>query len=266
VSALLEEVEVNPSLINKHLEKYELVRKANEILSKDTEYNVLIEMANINAVKRLLYNDHGPVHARIVAGSALEIFDRLLKYNITPTSIVHKTASSIEESALIVFLASMFHDIGNSVHRANHELVGALISRPILDRVLRRLFPKDKRKRIMIRQEVMNAVYSTAMEVQSLTIEGGIVKVADGTDMAMGRARYPYRMGKNDMHALSALSVQKVTITSDEKPVVINIYMKDSAGVFQIEQVLGPKINTSGLKPYILVNAYQNGRRYNVEY
>lgn len=263
---MVEEVEVSPALLNKHLSKYKLVQDAYELLMKDAEFNVLLEMANINAVKRLLYNDHGPVHARIVAGSALEIFDRLIQHNVVPSSLAYKTAGNVEEASLIVFLGAMFHDIGNSVHRANHEMIGALIARPILDRVLRRLFPKDKRKRVMLRQEVMHAIYSTAMEVQSLTIEGGIVKIADGTDMAMGRARYPYKMGKNDMHALSAISVQKVTISTDEKPVVINVYMKDSAGVFQIEEVLAPKINTSGLKAYVAVNAYHNGKKYNLEY
>lgn len=261
-----EEVEVTPSLINRHLNKFELVGQAFEILQKDVEYNAMMEMSNINAVKRLLYNDHGPVHARIVAGSALEIFDRLFRHNVQPSSIVYKTATSLEESALIVLLAAMFHDIGNSVHRVNHELVGALISKPILDRVLKRVIPREKRRRVLLRQEVMHAIYCTDMEVPCLTVEGEIVKVADGTDMAMGRARYPYKMGKNDMHALSAMSVQKVTIGSGERPVIIKVHMKDSAGVFQIEEVLIPKINTSGLKPHILVRAFQNGREFNIEY
>lgn len=263
---MLEEVDVSPALLNKYLNKYKLIQEAHELLTKDAEFNALLEMANINAVKRLLYNDHGPVHARIVAGSALEIFDRLIQYNVVPSSIINKTVNTIEESALIVFLAAMFHDIGNSVHRVNHELIGALISRPLLDRILKRLVPKEKRKRLFIRQEVMHAIYSTDMEIQSLTIEGGIVKVADGTDMAMGRARYPYKMGKNDMHALSALSVQRVTISSNEKPVVINVHMRDSAGVFQIERVLAPKINTSGIKSYVVVRAFHNGKEYNLDY
>jgi metal-dependent HD superfamily phosphatase/phosphodiesterase len=44
-------------------------------MEKDQEIQSYLKMANIMAVKRLGYNNHGPVHARIVSGSALEIFN-----------------------------------------------------------------------------------------------------------------------------------------------------------------------------------------------
>lgn len=263
---MAEEVEVSPTLLGKHLRRYWLVAQANDLLSRDVEFNALLEMANINAVKRLRYNDHGPVHARIVAGSALEMLERLVGGGVTPSSMAARVTSSMEEVALVVFLAAMMHDLGNAVHRHNHEMLGAMIARPLLDRVLRRLFPEDRRKRILLRQEVMHAVYATEQEAQALTVEAGIVKVADGTDMAEGRARIPYMLGKNDIHALSALSVQRVTLSSlPDKPVVINVYMRDTAGVFQVEKVLGPKINTSGIRAHVAVRAFLDGRELRLE-
>ncbi len=262
-----EEVEVGVDLLNKYIEKHKLIQQAYNYLTRDPEYNALVEMSNIMAVKRLLYNDHGPVHARIVAGSSLEIFERLIKFGVKPTSIVNRTANNYEEAQLIVFLGTMLHDIGNSVHRFNHEMMGALLSIKIIDRVLKKIIQDSRKRRVMLRQEILHVIFSTAYDVDSLTVEAGTVKIGDGTDMSQGRARFPYRMGKNDIHAVSALSIEKVTISSDEKrPVIINVYMKEKAGVFQLERVLIPKIKTSGLKQYIGIKAFHNGKEFPIEY
>ncbi|MEM0198194.1 MAG: HD domain-containing protein [Fervidicoccaceae archaeon] len=260
MESLEKEVTVGPSLINKHLQRNPLLERALNIIWEDPEFSALVEMSNIIAVKRLRYNDHGPVHAKVVAGSSLEIFRRIIARGILPTTVSDGTTSSIDEAELIVLLAALLHDIGNSIHRTNHELIGAIISKEILDRVLSSIIPDDARKRFMIRQEIMHAIYSTSFDVHSLTIEAGCVKIADGTDMSEGRARIPYRMGKNDIHAISALSIEKVTISSsNEFPVLITVYMKERAGVFQIEQVLAPKIRGSGLSNYTRVKAVWAG-------
>ena len=252
-----EEVEVSVELLTRHLDRYPLLKGAYLLLSRDPEFSVLTEMSNIQAVKRMLYNDHGIVHAKIAAGASLEIFTRIVKSGRAPTTLAHKTASSFEESLLVVLLGAMLHDIGNSVHREHHELVGAILSKPILDRVLKRLFPDDRRKAYMIRSEVLNAIVSTAYDIECLTVEAGSVKLGDGTDMAGGRARLPYRLGKHDIHAVSALSIEKVTIGHGRsKPVAINVYMRESAGVFQVEKVMLPKLETSNLKDLVEIRAF----------
>lgn len=211
-------------------------------------------MSNIMAVTRLRYNDHGIVHARIVAGVALELMNILMNNNVTPTTLRDGTAKSVEESKLIVLLASYFHDIGNSVHRVNHEFLGALLAKDILDRLLPKLGFSDRRM-VALRQEVMHAIYATEYNVNCLTIECGVVKVGDGLDMAEGRARIPYKLGKLDMHALSAISIKKVEVEqgSKERPVKITVHMDEHAGIFQLEEVLIPKIRTSGIGNYIEV-------------
>ncbi len=250
-----EEVVVNPELVVKHISKSKLLIKAYEVLESDDEIQELIKMANVMAVSRLKYNDHGIVHSRIVSGSALEIFDRLIKAGIEPTTLRDNTVRSIDEAKLVVLLASYLHDIGNAIHRVDHEFTGALLSKDILDRILPNILGNvEKRRLVAIRQEVMHAIYATEMNTQALTVEAGVVKVADGTDMAEGRARIPYKLGKLDMHAVSALSIKKVIISSGEDvPTRIDVIMNDFAGLFQIEAVLRPKIVTSGLGKYIEV-------------
>jgi metal-dependent HD superfamily phosphatase/phosphodiesterase len=85
--------------------------------------------------------------------------------------------------------------------------------------------------------------------------------VADGTDMAEGRARIPYKTGKVDIHSLSALAIERVEITEGtEKPVRLMVHMDNVAGVFQAEEVLGRKIRTSGIQGLVEVTALENGR------
>ena len=256
---------VSPALVQKHVESSELLRKAYEILEHDEEVQELIKMANIMAVGRLKYNDHGIIHSRIVSGAALEIFDRLVRSGIKPTTIEFGTARSIDEAKLVVLLASYLHDIGNAVHRINHEMIGAILAKDLIDRILTTVIPDIGKRKYMLRQEVMHAIYATEMSTNALTVEAGVVKIADGTDMAEGRARIPYKLGKLDMHAVSALSIKKVAIGSDDStPIRIEIFMEDFAGLFQVEAVLRPKILSSGLQKYVEVYANVNGKIHKV--
>ena len=256
---------VSPALVQKHVESSELLRKAYEILEHDEEVQELIKMANIMAVGRLKYNDHGIIHSRIVSGAALEIFDRLVRSGIKPTTIEFGTARSIDEAKLVVLLASYLHDIGNAVHRIDHEMIGAILAKDLIDRILTTVIPDIGKRKYMLRQEVMHAIYATEMSTNALTVEAGVVKIADGTDMAEGRARIPYKLGKLDMHAVSALSIKKVAINSDgSTPIRIEIFMEDFAGLFQVEAVLRPKILSSGLQKYVEVYANVNGKIHRV--
>lgn len=256
---------VSPALVQKHVESSELLRKAYEILEHDEEVQELIKMANIMAVGRLKYNDHGIIHSRIVSGAALEIFDRLVRSGIKPTTIEFGTARSIDEAKLVVLLASYLHDIGNAVHRIDHEMIGAILAKDLIDRILTTVIPDIGKRKYMLRQEVMHAIYATEMNTNALTVEAGVVKIADGTDMAEGRARIPYKLGKLDMHAVSALSIKKVAINSDgSTPIRIEIFMEDFAGLFQVEAVLRPKILSSGLQKYVEVYANVNGKIHRV--
>ena len=82
--------------------------------------------------------------------------------------------------------------------------------------------------------------------------------------MEAGRARIPFKAGKVDIHAVSALSIEKVEIVEDsekDKPITIRITMSNSAGVFQIDELLKPRIETSGLQQYFHVVAEITGEK-----
>lgn len=251
---------VSPHLLSKHVASSAVLSRAVRILESDDEVVELLKMSNVMAVTRLKYNDHGIVHARIVAGAAMELFDLLLEGGVTPTTVRDGTARNAEEAKLVVLLASYLHDVGNSVHRLHHEYVGAYLAKDVLDRLLPDILGARGRRVYAIRQEVLHAIYATEYGTECLTAEAGVVKIADGLDMSEGRARVPYRLGKVDIHAVSALSIKRVEVGRGDRPVRIDVHMDDAAGVFQVEQVLMPKIATSGIQEHVEVYVHAPGR------
>ncbi len=257
---------ISKHILQKWVEKDDFVAHVVKVLEEDEEVTELLKMSNINAVLRLGYNDHGPVHARIVAGTALEILHLLLESGQTPTSIYHGTARNITEVKTILIFSAYLHDIGNAIHRYMHEYVGALLAKDIVDRLLPKALGDIGPRRFLIRQEIMGAIYSTEYNTKALTMEAGIIKIADGLDMSEGRARIPYEMGKIDIHALSALSIKRVELSKgNNKPVKIIIKMDDLAGYFQVEKVLMPKIESSGLKNFIEVEVFSKNNKLHLD-
>ncbi|HDO20640.1 MAG TPA: HD domain-containing protein [Candidatus Bathyarchaeota archaeon] len=241
-------VKVSPTLINRHL-KEEKLRRAYRILEEDVEIQTLLKMSNIMAVTRLKYNDHGPIHSKITAGAALEILE-IISGRRTPSAIIDH-GFTYEDSKIITLMGAYLHDIGNAVHRADHHIHGCILMNGKLDEILNEIYGEEE-KRIRVKCEILHCIYSHDENVQCLSLEAGIVKVADGTDMAEGRARIPYDLGKRDIHSISALAIRRVEIERGLiKPIRIIVTMENPAGIFQVQNVLQKKIATSGLEDEI---------------
>jgi len=228
------------------------------LLERDIEVRTTLEMSNVMTVKRLVYNDHGIVHARIVVGSAFELFN-ILSEKIEP-SLVRDGIGDLEDSKIVVLCGAYLHDLGNAIHRTMHNMHAVVLANPILTRLLPLIY-EDREKLLRIKHEILHNIFSHDGEVRCLSMEAGISKVADGTDMAEGRARIPYQIGKVDIHSLSALTIEKLEINrGKKKPVDIVVTMKNPAGIFQIEWVLERKILYSGLEDFVEVVAFQGER------
>ncbi len=251
-------VTVSSRLIHEHLNSSHLLREAYTILENDVEVQSYLRMSNIMAVKRLGFNDHGPVHSKVIAGSALEIF-KLLTDSVEPSSVVNGVCD-YEDAKLVVLLGAYLHDIGNAVHRIQHEQNGSWLAYGFLDRILQQVYPDDMGLAYRVKCEILHSIYSSNDSIRCLTVEAGTVTVADGTDMAEGRSRVPYLSGKNDIHAISAQAIKSVSIVKgDQKPVSIRVFMENPAGIFQIEEVIGKKIRSSGISDLVEVIASMNG-------
>ncbi len=253
-------VVVGPDLLNKFLKTRPILRRAYNALVGDPETRELWYMSNVMAVKRLRYNDHGPVHAHIAAGASLEIYRILREHGIESTLVRDGVISDDELAWIVVLYGALLHDVGNAIHRDLHEKLGSLLAQPLIDRALARVID-DQATRIRLRQEIMHSIHCTAYDASCLTLEAGCVAVGDGLDMAEGRARVPYRMGQVNIHSVSALTIKKVEILEGDKaPVKIVVYMDELAGIFQVDEVLMPKLRTTMLRNYIEISAVVNGK------
>jgi hypothetical protein len=209
--------------------------------------------SNVMAIDRMGYTDHGPTHVKIVANSALKLLRILVERNVTP-SIVKNYGMKNEDAEVVVVLGSIFHDLGMTVKRDGHEQYSAVFALEFVEKFLRQIYSREERT--IICSEVLHSIVTHEDPNKPLTVEAGIVRIADALDMEEGRARIPFQGGKVDIHSVSALSIEKVNIQEgDKKPVTIRITMSNSAGIFQIDELLKPRIENSGLQNYIHVVA-----------
>lgn len=230
-----------------------------EVVRKDTRLWTFWKCANVMAIDRMGYTDHGPTHVRIVANSALKILRMLIKNEVVP-SIVKNYGMKNEDAEVVVVLGSIFHDLGMIVTRHGHEQISALFAAEFIEKNLRQIYSEEETA--IMTSEALHAVVSHEVPRKPLTVEAGVVSIADALDMEEGRARIPFQSGKIDIHSVSALSINEVEIQEGkEKPVTVRISMTNPAGVFQIDELLKPRIENSGLKAYIHVIAEVTGER-----
>jgi metal-dependent HD superfamily phosphatase/phosphodiesterase len=158
------------------------------------------------------------------------------------------------DAEVIVATGAMLHDVGMSIHRVDHEAYSLFLAADKLHQLLEGIY--DKPERSVIAAEVQHAIIGHRRHGTPLTIEAGVVRVADALDMAAGRSRVPFEAGQKNIHALSAAAIDGVTISAGEaKPVRVEIAMNNSAGIFQIDELLGNKLKGSGIEQYVEVAA-----------
>lgn len=222
-------------------------------VQQDSMLNSYWKCSNVMAIDRMGYTDHGPTHVKIVANLALKLIRILIKNGIQP-SIVKNYNMENNDSEVVVVLGSIFHDLGMIVQRNDHEKYSVLIASKFLDKFLKNVYSLEEQA--IVTSEVLHCVVSHERPNNPLTVEAGIVSIADALDMESGRARIPFEAGKIDIHSVSALSIRNVEIIEGgTKPITVKITMADSAGIFQIDQLLKPRIESSGLYNFIHVIA-----------
>ncbi len=225
-------------------------------IARSPRLRMLSTCSNITAIDRLKINDHGPTHVRIVIRIALRLLDLLhgagIRLGVTDHGLGY------EDAQVVVLLGAALHDVGHAIHRVDHELFSMILAPGLLDELLHEIY--DEPTRTVILAETMHAIWAHQAAVRPLTVEGGILKVADALDMEKGRARIPFRVGEPTIHSVSALAIEKVEIKpGKEKPVHIHVRMTNSAGIFQLDSLLKEKLTTSGLREHIEVSAEIEG-------
>ena len=230
------------------------LRRVLERANADRQLKAWWHVSNVNAAVRLEINDHSWVHIQIVANIALKLLRELTKHGVEP-SVVRDYGMRNEDAELVVVLSALTHCVGMSVHRRGHEDWSLFLAEPKLHELLEGIY--EEPDRTVIVSEVLQAITSHRADGEPLSLEAGILRVADALDMAKGRSRIPFEKGQVSMHSLSAAAVEEVLIGDGEtKPVRIEIAMNNSSGLFQVDGLLKAKLRGSGLEPHVEVIAH----------
>jgi metal-dependent HD superfamily phosphatase/phosphodiesterase len=230
------------------------LRTVLERVNADSQLKAWWHVANVNAVSRMQINDHSWVHIQIVTNIALKLLRQLTKHGVEP-GVVRDYGFDRDDAEVVVALGALTHCIGMSIAREGHEDFSLFLAEPKLRELLDGIY--EEPDLTVIVSEVLQAITSHRDYGQPLTIEAGIVRVADALDMAEGRSRIPFKRGSVSIHSLSAAAIDAVEIKDGEKrPILIEILMNNSSGLYQVDGLLRAKLKGSGLEPYVEVVAH----------
>jgi metal-dependent HD superfamily phosphatase/phosphodiesterase len=225
-------------------------------VNEDEQVRAWWYMAQVHA-ERLGMSDHSWVHTQIVLNIALRLLRLLVKGGVEP-AVVADHSMSARDAEVVVAGGALLHDVGMSIHRAEHEAYSLFLASGALERLLADCYREPERT--IVAAEILHAIIGHRSRGEPYTLEAGVVRVADALDMAQGRTRIPLQSGQEGIHSISAAAVDEVRIEAgEERPVRIEIELNNSAGIFQVDDLLATKIRDTPLEGRIEVVARIEG-------
>ncbi|HEX5374864.1 MAG TPA: HD domain-containing protein [Solirubrobacterales bacterium] len=227
-----------------------------DAVNEDEQVRAWWYMAQVHA-ERLGMSDHSWVHTRIVLNIALRLLRLLVKAGVEP-AVVADHGMSPRDAEVVVAGGALLHDVGMSIHRTDHESYSLFLASDALDRLLEGSYREPERT--VVASEILHAIIGHRRRGEPYTLEAGVVRVADALDMAQGRTRIPLEAGQEGIHSISAAAIDEVRIEAGEtRPLRIEIELNNSAGIFQVDDLLATKIRDTPLEGKVEVLARIEG-------
>jgi len=239
-----------PTRGNRKLEKFL------DAVNDDEQVRAWWYMTQVHS-ERLGMSDHSWVHMQIVLNIALRLLRLLVKAGVEP-AMVADHGMSARDAEVVVAGGALLHDVGMSIHRTDHEAYSLFLAGGALERLLADVYRQPERT--VVASEILHAIIGHRRRGEPYTLEAGVVRVADALDMAQGRTRLPIEAGQEGIHSISAAAVDEVRIEAGEtRPVRIEIDLNNSAGIFQVDDLLATKIRDTPLDGKVEVVARVEG-------
>ena len=227
-----------------------------EGVDADVELRAWWHMAQV-ASERLGMSDHSWVHVQIVLNIALRLLRLLARAGIDP-AMVTDHGMGRRDAEVVVAAGALLHDVGMSIHRADHETYSLFLAERKLRELLEGAYGEPERTVVV--SEALHTIIGHRRRGEPYTLEAGVVRVADALDMAHGRSRVPVEAGRVGIHSLSAAAIDEISIEAGEElPVRVVIKMNNSAGIFQIDDLLATKLRGTPLEGHLEVMATIEG-------
>ena len=157
------------------------------------------------------------------------------------------------DAEVVIAGGCLMHDLGMSIHRVDHEAFSLFLAAD-LPGLLAKVY--DEPERTIVASEILHAIIGHRRGGRPLTIEAGVVRVADALDMEQGRSRVSVR----DRASRTSTRCRRPRSTRSGSSRARSARarrgeMNNSAGVFQVDELLAAKLRGSGLEEYIEVVA-----------
>ena len=222
-------------------------------VNRDEPLKALWHAANVNAVTRLQINDHSWVHIQIVTNIGLKLLRELRRAGVEP-GMVTDYGMELEDAEVVTVLGCLTHCLGMAIHRSNHEEMSLFLAADRMPRCSRACTRSPSGR--SSRPRCCRRSSSHRSDGEPLSVEAGVVRVADALDMAKGRSRIPFETGRVSIHSLSAAAIEAVK-SAPAAPARCSwrSSMNNSAGLFQVDNLLRSKLRGSGLESHIEVEA-----------
>ncbi|MFL5871167.1 MAG: HD domain-containing protein [Solirubrobacterales bacterium] len=226
-------------------------------VNADAEVRGWWHMAQVQS-ERLGMSDHSWVHVQIVLNIALRLFRLLVKGGVEPAMVTDHGMRD-RDAEVVIAAGALLHDVGMSIHRVDHEAFSLFLAERKLRELLDSAY-KDPAERTVVIGEALHTIIGHRRRGEPYTVEAGVVRVADALDMAHGRSRLPVESGRVGIHQISAAAIDEVRLASGEqRPVRIEIAMNNSAGIFQVDDLLATKLRGTPLDGQVEVVASIEG-------
>ena len=207
--------------------------------------------------ERLGMSDHSWVHIQIVANIALRMLRLAYRAGIQPAMVADHGMGE-RDAEVVVSGGAMLHDTGLSIHRTDHEAYSLFLAEPKLRVLLAGIY--EEPELTVVVSEALHCIIGHRRRGRPYTLEAGVVRVADALDMAQGRSRLPVERGDIGIHSISAAAIDDVHIErGTDRPIRVEIKMNNSAGIFQVDDLLATKIRGTPLEDHIEVIASVEG-------
>jgi len=224
-----------------------------DAVNADPQVKALWHVSAVNATRRLGMSDHSWVHVQVVLNIGLRLARLLFRRGVRP-SVAVDYGMDERDAEVVIAAGCLFHCVGMSIHRDDHERFSLFLTADKLGELLADAYQEPERTIIV--SEALHAIIGHRRKGHPLTVEAGIVRVADALDMARGRSRVPFESGHQNIHSLSAYAIEEVKILPGrDRAVRVEIAMSNSAGIYQVDELLATKLRGSGLEEYIEVIA-----------
>ncbi len=224
-----------------------------DAVNADEQVKAWWHVSAVNATRRLDMSDHSWVHIQIVLNIGLRLARLLFRRGVRP-SVAVDYGMTERDAEVVIAAGCLLHCVGMSIHREDHERFSLFLTADRIGSLLSGAY--EEPERTVIASEALHTIIGHRRKGAPFTVEAGVVRVADALDMSRGRSRVPFEAGHQNIHSLSAYSIEAVKISPGrDRPVRVEIAMSNSAGIFQVDELLATKLRGSGLEEYIEVIA-----------